>query len=546
MKIRIKEFLTAVAGGCLWAVSYCAAFARAMSTGTVSEDNSGFFVGKVEGLLLFGSIVLLIILFSITFVHMRKFNKSEKVFLESKTKMQEDYELLEAEYNELMGENSRLESQYQECRKARDKAERLAYTDYLTALPNEASFNRILDSVIVTLRSGEIVALLIVELSNYKEIVEQAGYRCGDELMIDAAHRLMQALDENDTLAKGSGSRFLVLTQNIENTSVFEDKLKKIQKVFCYPVVLSASECFVNIGIGITLIPKDGKSAQTLLKNAETALFEACRRGRNQYLYFNDTLIRAQMEKIQLQADMRSAAANAEYTMYYQPIIELKSKRIIGAEALIRWEHPQRGLLLPAEFLPLAEANGQIVEIGRYGLACVCGDWKEYVKEHPEFRLWINFSNRQLSDENFIKMIETVLEQHEFPAGCLQLDITEMIRAESYEKELDHMFELKEKGITLCLDDFGTGYSSLGQLLKFPIDAVKIDNELFESLFENNGSTECVADLVRLLHDLKLQVIAEKVEFTEQEELLEATGFDCAQGYLYGHPLPFEQIRQFL
>ncbi|MBO5199147.1 MAG: EAL domain-containing protein [Lachnospiraceae bacterium] len=546
MRIQRKKLLRIVAGGWLWAATYRMTAAEDLvSAGELKED-AGIFVGREVGFLLLGSIALLIILFGITFIHMRKFNRSEKELLNGKVQLEEEYTSLEAEYNALMEENSKLEGQYQECRKERDKAEKLAYTDYLTALPNEASFIRILDSVMVTLRSGEVIAVLMVELSNYKEIIDQAGYRCGDELLIDAAHRLMQALDENDALAKASGNRFLILTQNIENTSGFEDKLKKIQKVFSYPFVLSTSECFVNISIGITLVPKDGKSSQTLLKNAETAVFEAARKGKNQYIYFNEELIQEQTERLQMQADMRNAAANAEYVMHYQPLLDLKKHKIIGAEALIRWEHPRRGILLPSAFLPLAEMNGQIIEIGRFVLTSVCEEWKEYVKEHPDFKIAVNASRRQLLDENFVPMVKSILAKEEFPGSCLQIDITEMIEAEERERVIDVILELKEFGVEFCFDDFGKGLSSLGQLMKVPFDMLKVDSALLESVFENNCSEKVVCELVRLAHSLGLTVTAEKVEFTEQEEMLVSAEFDCAQGYLYGHPLPIAEIRQFL
>lgn len=546
MSSKIIKSISTAAAGRLLTISYVSVKAEETAEASAASVKSGFFVGAEEGYLLIGSIVLLIILFIITFVHMRKFNKSEKLLVEAKAELSDNYVQLEAEYHELMEENGSLEVQLQDVKKERDKAEKLAYMDYLTALPNETSFMRVLDSVMVTLRNGEIIAVLMVEISNFNEITETMGYKCGDELLIDAAHRLMQALDENDSLAKSSGSRFLILTQNIENTSGFEDKLKKIQKVFSYPVVLSTSECFVNISIGITLCPKDGKSSQTLIKNAETAVFEASLKGKNQYLYFNDSMNEKRMEKLQMQADLRNAVANGELEAYYQPLVDLKEKKIVAAEALVRWEHPDKGVLLPGDFLPSAEQNGQIIEIGRFILTAVCEDWRDYVGKHPEFRISVNISARQLKDENFTAMVEEIVGKEEFPASCLQFDIAEQSTAESRERAIDVMLELKEIGVTFCFDDFGRASSSLNQLLKAPFDALKVDNILLDSVFENNYSGDVVTNLVGLAHSLRLQVIAEKVEFMEQEELLINAGFDRAQGYLYGHPLPFDDISQFL
>lgn len=542
---KIKNMSIFTAAWQFFITSYKQAKASEFETSTFN-DRGGFFIGAEEGYLLIGSIILLIILFIITFVHVRKFNKSEKLLVKAKEEVEDDYAQLDAEYRELMEENGSLESQLQEIKKDRDKVEKLAYTDYLTALANESSFLRVLDSVMLTLRNGEIVAVLMVEITNFKEINDTMGYKCGDELLIDAAHRLMQALDENDSLARSSGSRFLILTQNIENTSGFEDKIKKIQKVFSYPVVLSTSECFVNISIGITLSPKDGKASQTLLKNAETAVFEASKKGKNQYLYFNDALNEERMEKLQMKADLRNAVANGEFVAYYQPILSLKEKKIVAAEGLIRWEHPKKGVLLPGEFLPLAEQNGQIVEIGRFMLTSVCEDWHDYVLAHPDFKVTVNISARQFKDEGFTAMVEEIAGKTGFPASCLQFDLAELMNAEDRERAIDMMLDLKEIGVTFCFDDFGKGSSSLNQLLKVPFDAIKIDNILLDSVFENNYSADVVANLVGLVHSLNLQVIAEKVEFIEQEELLVSTGFDRAQGYLYGHPLPFDEISQFL
>ena len=536
-----KAIIGLAAGGWLLTTSYCAAAQEAEGDGT-----EVFMIGREEGFLLIGSIVLLIILFVITFIHMRKFNKSEKALLAGRSRLSGDYSQLEAEYNRLADEKSQLESQYQEVKKERDKAEKLAYTDYLTSLPNEANFVRILDSVIVTLRSGELIAVVMAEISNFQEICDRSGYKCGDELLIDAAHRIMQALDENDALAKGSGSRFLILTQNIENTSGFEDKLKKIQKVFSYPVVLSTSECFVNLNIGITLVPKDGKSSQTLLKNAETALYEAGRRGENQYVYFNESLMQEQLAKLQMQADLRSAIAGQEFGIYYQPVVDLRTHKIVGAEALIRWVHPKQGVLLPADFLPLAEQSGQIVELGRMVLATVCREWRDYIRENSAFKIAVNISARQLKDDEFVKMTEEVLEKEEFPAECLQFDIEEVMCKEEQETVSDIILSLKELGLGICFDNFGKGFSSLNQLLRMPFDSLKVTNILLDSVFENGFSADVIKNLVELAHNLKLTVIAEKVEFTEQEEVLIAAGFDYAQGYLYGHPLPFQEIEQFL
>ena len=536
-----KTIIGLAAGGWLLTTSYCAA------AQVVEGDGAdGFLIGREEGYLLIGSIVLLIVLFVITFIHMRKFNKSEKALLAGRSKLSEDYSKLEADYRRLSEEKASLESQYQEVKKERDKAEKLAYTDYLTSLPNEANFIRILDSVILTLRSGELIAVVMAEISNFQEICDRSGYKCGDELLIDAAHRIMQALDGNDALARGSGSRFLILTQNIENTSGFEDKLKKIQKVFSYPVVLSTSECFVNLNIGITLVPKDGKSSQTLLKNAETALYEAGRRGENQYVYFNETLTQEQLVKLQMQADLRGAIAGREFSVYYQPVVDLHTHKIVGAEALVRWKHPKQGILLPADFLPLAEQSGMIVELGRMVLSAVCKEWKSYIEGNREFKIAVNISSRQLRDDEFIGMVEEVLGAEEFPAGCLQFDIEEITRMEDREVVLDTVLSLKELGISICFDNFGKGFSSLNQLLKIPFDSLKVNNILLDSVFENSFSADVIGNLVELAHSLKLTVIAEKVEFTEQEEVLVGAGFDCAQGYLYGHPLPFQEIEQFL
>lgn len=519
-----------------------------------SEQNNGIEQIEYNNLVnrnlvyfLIGAIIILLILFTVLMVNVKRRTKAEKAAVLARQKLKESYKELEKAYEEVTETKNALYSRYEELKISKEKIRKIAYTDYLTELPNRVAFTEMLDSVMLTLRNDELIALIDIDLDNFKNINDTLGHSFGDEMLIDVAHRLQGVLEEDDYLARIGGDEFVVLTQNIKDISSYEDKIKKIQKSFTYPFVLSTKEFFVTVSMGITFAPKDGKTTQTLVKNMDSAMYVAKENGKNNYCYFDDSINARMMKKIEMQSELRKAIENSEFVVHYQPQMDLNTNRVVGFEALARWEHPKDGLVMPLEFIPIAEESGLIVGIGKKILIEACQQLKVWEDEgYGDITIAVNLSARQFKDSYFLSMVYDVIEETHVNPKKLEFEITESIALDDIEYTVATIRKLQELGITFSLDDFGTGYSSLNYLKQLPVNNLKIDKSFLDTVLDNKSDQKIVSTMIDLARVLNINVIAEGVEMLEQEEFLKVANCNKAQGYLYSKPLPKEEAGEIL
>ncbi len=513
----------------------------------ILENDPVYIVNRIIGNVIVLVLLVLILLLVGLFLYANKRMRSERKALEKNQELIENYNELEQAFEDITVSNQQLTSKYEELKKNQELIKKLAYTDQLTGLPNRLAFSDVLDGVMLTLRNEEVIALMVIDLDNFKIINDTLGHSYGDELLIDVTHRLKQAMDENDFLARMGGDEFCVLTQNFEDVGLYEEKIKKIQKVFSYPFVLAMKEFFVTVSIGITFAPKDGKTTQALIKNMDSAMYAAKDSGKNTYSYFNDSMKAKLMEKIQLQSELRKAIENEEFVVYYQPQVDLDTDKIVGFEALLRWMHPAKGLIMPNEFIPIAEETGLIVQIGTRVLKEACKQLKLWEEEgFQKLTIAVNISARQFKDLEFVNTIEAILEETNMQPNHLDLEITETIALSDLEYTVKTIGKLEKMGVSFSLDDFGTGYSSMNYLKSLPVHNIKIDKSFLDTVVDNIPEQKIVETIISLAHSLNLVVIAEGVEQHKQEIFLKSVNCNKAQGYFYSEPVPKEEAGSIL
>lgn len=533
--------------GCVWFIFSGSFVALAAENNTSVEQVGSQIVNKKLIYFLIGAIFVLLVLFTILMVNVKKRSKAEKAAILARQKLKASYKELEKAYEEVTETKNALYSRYEELKVSKEKVRKIAYTDYLTELPNRVAFSEMLDSVMLTLRNDEVVALVDIDLDNFKNINDTLGHSYGDEMLIDVAHRLSEVLTEDDYLARIGGDEFVVLTQNLNDIPAYEEKIKKIQKVFTYPFILSTKEFFVTVSMGITFAPKDGKSTQTLIKNMDSAMYVAKENGKNNYCYFDDSINDRMMKKIEMQSELRKAIENDEFEVYYQAQMDLETDRVVGFEALARWNHPKNGVIMPKEFIPVAEENGLIVAIGKKMLYGACKQLREWeLAGYNDIIMAVNLSARQFRDADFVKMVMEVLEETKANANYLEFEITESIALDDMEYTVATIKKLQELGITFSLDDFGTGYSSLNYLKKLPVNNLKIDKSFLDTVLENKSDQKIISTMIELAKVLNIEVIAEGVEYSEQEQFLKNVNCNKAQGYFYSKPVPKEDASDLL
>lgn len=462
-------------------------------------------------------------------------------------KLKENNYELKAKMEELEGFRDELLQRNEKLIKSRDAMEKLAYIDNLTELPNRNALINMLDSIMLTIRKDEIIGIMEIDLDNFKILNDSLGASFGDELLIDVTHRLKQVLDENDYLARIGGDEFAILTQNLEDEISYEEKIKQVRKVFTYPFMLSTKECFLTVSIGVVFAPNDGKTSQTLMKNVDVAMNVAKEKGKNNYVYFESSFNDRLTERIELESDLRNALVRNEFELYYQPQIDLASQKVIGFEALIRWNHPTEGLMYPDDFIHLAEETGLIVPIGEWVIYTAFRQMKKWEDEgYNNITMAVNISTRQFTDVNFVDMVYNAVEETAVNPNNIELEITESVFLNDFKYTKDIILKITELGVKFSLDDFGTGYSSMNYLKTLPIENIKIDKSFLEAVVNDGSDQKIVQAIINLANDLNLRVIAEGVEHSEQEEFLMKSDCKLAQGFLYSKAVPEEEAEKFL
>jgi diguanylate cyclase (GGDEF)-like protein/PAS domain S-box-containing protein len=423
-----------------------------------------------------------------------------------------------------------------------------AQYDALTALPNRGTLvTHLAESLPGARRHHQHLAVLLIDLDHFKLINDTLGHRIGDGVLLHVAQRLAKLLRESDYVARFGGDEFVVILPAINSPADAATVANKIVSALAAPIEVAEHELHTSPSIGITLFPDDGDDGDTLLKNADTAMYHAKAAGRNNFQFFASEMNRATTERLDLERKLRHALARGELTLHYQPQFDAGSRRPVGVETLLRWNHPNDGMIAPCRFIPIAEQNGMIVDIGEWVLHSACRQMKRWLDDGlAPLRVAVNVSARQLRQRDFCEMVAGALADSGLPPELLEIEITESSVMENPQETIGILQKLSSMGITLAIDDFGTGYSSLAYLKLFPIDHLKIDRSFVADIEHDLNDRTIAFGTIALAHSLGLKVVAEGVETEDQYVLLRGNGCDEIQGYLFSLPLPADAAFAFL
>jgi diguanylate cyclase (GGDEF)-like protein len=435
-----------------------------------------------------------------------------------------------------------------ESKRAKQEIERLAYHDALTDLPNRARFaDRLEIALSQARREGHRLAILFLDLDRFKVVNDSLGHKVGDLLLQKVAIRLSQLIRGGDTLARLGGDEFIILLAKIGHDEDAARVAQNVLELFKKPFVLGERELFVSASIGISIFPRHGEDREALVKNADIAMYRAKQEGRDNYQFHTSKHTHDAIRRLALETDLRKALDRESFCSHYQPIVDTESGRIVGAEALARWEHPLRGLLRPAEFIPIAEETGLIVPLGARILRDACARMQAWhASGHAGLRLSVNLSARQFHQQDLALQVEAILRETGLTPELLELEITESIAMQNIDASVVALRGLKALGVRITIDDFGTGYSSLSYLKKFPIDTIKIDQAFVQDVSSDSNDAAIVRAAIVMAHELKLNVIAEGVETAEQVAFLRRRRCTEMQGYLFSRPMPADRFGELL
>ncbi|PJC03957.1 MAG: hypothetical protein CO070_05325 [Gallionellales bacterium CG_4_9_14_0_8_um_filter_55_61] len=428
---------------------------------------------------------------------------------------------------------------------------RKANFDALTELPNRELFHdRLEQEIKKSVRSGLPIALLLIDLDQFKEVNDTLGHEMGDLLLQQAANRIVNCVRATDTVARLGGDEFTVVLPQLHDVLIARQLAQKIINKLAEPFYLRDEVIHISASIGITLYPADATEIVNLMRNADQAMYAAKNEGRNRFSYFTRSLQEAAQKRLHLTNDLRGALANHQFRLFFQPIVSLATDRIHKAEALLRWQHPTRGMVSPADFIPLAEETRLIVEIGAFVRKESLAWCKRWNNLNPEgFQISVNKSPAEFTDENDSANVEIFVDKLNKMGLCGEnfvFEITEGLLLNADVRIHEKLMELRDAGIQVSIDDFGTGYSSLSYLKKFDIDYLKIDQSFVRNLESDSNDVALCEAIIVMAHKLGLKVIAEGVETEQQRDLLSRAGCDYAQGYLYARPMPPEAFEQWL
>ena len=427
-------------------------------------------------------------------------------------------------------------------KQAEDQLAHLAHHDALTGLPNRLLLLERLNQLLAySQRHGRTVAVLYLDLDRFKVVNDTLGHGVGDEVLKAAAERLARAVRGSDTVARPGGDEFIILLSDVGSDRDVRTVAEKIVATFDAPFIVGEDEFFLSTSLGISLYPQDGVDVDTLIKNADAAMYQAKDTGRNNIQYYTAALHEATVRRLSLESDMRRALDREEFVLYYQPIVTLSDGRITGFEALVRWQHPTRGLILPDNFIPLAEETGLIVPLGDWVLEEACRQQKEWERlECPSGRVTVNISARQFQQRDLVDTVRRCVERHGIEPGTLELELTETLVMRDVKATMQALLRLREMGVGVSMDDFGTGYSSFSYLKHFPIASIKIDRTFIDELTVDPFDDAISLAIITLAKSLHIRVIAEGVEKQVQLLKLRRLGCDEAQGIHFSPPVPAE------
>lgn len=431
---------------------------------------------------------------------------------------------------------------------AEERIQHLATHDALTGLPNRAMFSQLLSNAIAHAQhNGLRFAVLFIDLDRFKHINDTLGHEAGDRLLREVTARFRRALRGSDVIARLGGDEFVVLARDAEQADQVSTVARKILATAIRPVMLTGRECRVTASIGIAMYPHDGEDEQTLMKNADIAMYFAKEEGKNNFQFYSKEIKSLSLERLMLENHLRRALERDEFTLHFQPKLHLAGGHVCGVEALLRWNNRELGPVAPSQFIPLAEETGVIIPIGKWVLKSACEQNMAWQRAGlPPISMAVNLSVRQFADEHLLQDIAAILDETGMAPQLLELEITEGMVINNPAHAARLLAAIKAMGVRLAVDDFGTGYSSLGQLKNFPIDTLKIDRSFICDIGSNPEDRAITAAIIAMGKALGLAVVAEGVETREQEVFLQEQGCDELQGFLFSHPLPGEALAAFL
>jgi len=423
----------------------------------------------------------------------------------------------------------------------------LAYYDNLTGIPNRLLFReRLSQALIRSQRSFGLVAVCQLDLDDFKRINDTLGHEVGDQLLRSVATRLSRVVREG-SFARMGGDEFAILLTDFERADVPARVMQSVLARLEEPFEIAAQSVVVTASIGIAVYPSDGESPDRLLRNADSAMYHAKSRGRNNYQFYTESMNAAAIDRLMLEGELRTALRSGELRLYYQPIVELESREIVGLEALVRWLSPSRGLVLPGEFIPLAEETGLVAALGDWVLDTACRDLvRLHAEGFTDLDVAVNLSGRQFQDPHLLRKVSGIVTASGLSPEHLTLELTESVLMDSVGDTLRTLEAFRSLGIRLSIDDFGTGYSSLSYLKSFPLDKLKIDRSFVRDLGRGSGDSAISRAVIAMAHSLSLRVVAEGVEREEQLSFLRELGCDCGQGFLFAIPMPIDELSKLL
>jgi len=442
-------------------------------------------------------------------------------------------------------------SEITERKLAEQRIQHIAHHDVLTGLPNRMLLqDRLSQAIAYANRSGHPLWVMLIDLDRFKFVNDTMGHKAGDLLLKTIASRLQSSVRESDTVARLSGDEFVAILSEYPDESLSPDIVGRVMRALSQPVLLEGKEFAVTCSIGVAVYEADGTPAQHLIEHADIAMYSAKKLGRNCYQFYQPEMNEEAQERLRIEGALRKALERGEFVLHYQPQADLGSGEIVGVEALLRWQHPELGMVPPDRFIGLAEETGLIVPIGAWVLQTACAQARAWLDEGlPELRMSVNLSARQFAQPGLVDAIGKVLAETGLPPRCLELELTESVFMNDVAKAVGLLHELKALGVTLSIDDFGTGYSSFSYLRNFPIDVLKIDRSFvgdIRSEADEADQAAIVVSIIALARNLKLRVIAEGVETEAQLGFLRGHGCDEMQGYFFSRPIAAEGLQKML
>ena len=429
---------------------------------------------------------------------------------------------------------------------AERKIRHLAYHDALTGLPNRVLFmDRIDQAISRAKRNGGRFALLFIDIDHFKVINDSMGHEAGDHMLNIVSRRLKELLRNTDTVARFGGDEFTVIVEALNEAESGESVAKNILASLDVPIVINGKQVHIGGSIGISLYPQDGENFGTLLKNADIAMYRAKELGRKTFQFYAHEMSLKAMHRLELESEIRNALKNEEFIVYYQPKVNLKSGKCEGMEALVRWQHPKKGLVSPLDFIPLAEETGLIIELDHWVARTACLQFKKWeMQGYSVNNLSINISARHFKDGGLLAHCKKIIEDTQVSVNHIEIELTESALVDNHDNAKKMLNEIHQMGIKIALDDFGTGYASMSYLKEFPFDTVKLDRSFVQGVTNDIESSAIVKAMIQLADVLKLDVVAEGIETEKQRKFLDEQGCTYGQGYHWSKPISAEAFEE--